>query len=761
MADDILTKKRITEYEETATASTLRSDDVMFVDGQTLGTRKMSLLPILNNLFKSSGISVTDANYSTTITDVNSQPVNTIYTYAANLQSKILNLPSNFAVTILHYTPIFQASTAPGQVMLAIERTGDNKSLYFRTTSGSPAAWSDWVKVANSSDVDAIKEELDDLDIETDKTLTKEGKPADAKAAGDAIDDLKANLNSTNEALELIIEKNLCTGVQESTRYTAWNDGNAITTTTDTSYIGAVIPLNGKEYISLNQNWIGPSYSFFADSDDKRISRVVDGKTADSGYVYAVPANAVKVYLSQNVANVNITRGLVAFEGKRDLTGNEYTVANYSYGTTVSHVGILDNLEIKYSQIKDAEVNIADGTFTAMSNGTLSGNTVTVTAAYSGIRSNEFSISNLYIKVSVKSSFNVPGVVMRLQANANGTWATVSGVEFALSNNTEFSVSFKPTDYVTGASRYRLIFQNTGMTAGVTNTITIESLSIYDASKLETLQGYNSDFEVMLDGMLGKLVSVQNIYHVAKDRSGDFTSFVEAIEEATKYMDSVVYVGAGTFDLLEELGSDYVQNPSSSKKGVVLKNRVHVICSSQTVLLMNNTGSVLEYLSPINTGVYGCTLENATIIDNGVRYSVHDDLGGSGATPYINRFINCTMIHKNGMYGDCIGGGLGENGDIEIRGCYFEGDSTVQRLVYYHGNNNASVTDAKCRLVVADNYFSDVGTFKMTKYGQSTEVSTAYVSNNSFGSAPAVDSGSDAPYDNVAIVQWNNEIRTS
>jgi len=207
MADDTLVKKRITEYEETATMSTLRSDDVMYVDGQTLGTRKMSILPILNNLFKSSGISVTDANYSTTITDVNSQPVNTIYTYAANLQSKVSNLPSNFAVTILHYTPIFQASTAPGQVMLVIERTGDNKSLYFRTTSGSPAVWSDWQKVTNGSDVEAaITEALNNFNIETDSALTQEGKPADAKAVGDEISDLKADLSEIDDALKVTNE---------------------------------------------------------------------------------------------------------------------------------------------------------------------------------------------------------------------------------------------------------------------------------------------------------------------------------------------------------------------------------------------------------------------------------------------------------------------------------------------------------------------------------------------------------------------------
>lgn len=254
-------------------------------------------------------------------------------------------------------------------------------------------------------------------------------------------------------------------------------------------------------------------------------------------------------------------------------------------------------------------------------------------------------------------------------------------------------------------------------------------------------------------------MDVHRVFHIEKDGSGDFTSFVEGINAACQHMDSIVYVGAGEYDLLDELGSDYISNPSSDKKGLVLKNRVHVICSSQTILKMNNTGTVLEYISPINTGEYGCTLENATIIDNGVRYSIHDDRGWSGDIPYTNKFINCTLIHKNGMYGDCIGGGLGENCCIEIRGCYLEGDTNVERLAYYHGNNNTGITDAKGHIVVADNYFANSGSFWVQKYGASTEMSTALVTNNSFGSAPQVTTDSGAQ-DNMQMIAWNNEIRT-
>ena len=265
-------------------------------------------------------------------------------------------------------------------------------------------------------------------------------------------------------------------------------------------------------------------------------------------------------------------------------------------------------------------------------------------------------------------------------------------------------------------------------------------------------------------------MSTQQVFHIAKDGSGEYTSFVDGINEACKYMDSVVYVGAGTYDLLSELGSDYIRSADSQKMGLVLKNRVHVICSSQTVLTMNNKQSLYEteqqylnakkYLSPLNTGAYGCTLENATIIDNNVRYSVHDDQGWSGDIPYTNKFINCTLIHKNGMYGDCIGGGLGENCCVEIRGCYLEGEQNVYRLAYYHANNHTGITNAKGHIVVCDNYFANNGAFWLHKYGTSTEMTTALVSNNSFGSEPQITSGEGAE-NNMRMIAWNNEIRSN
>lgn len=198
--------KRVIYYDQLS-GNQPTSGDVIFVDNPNTGTHKMDLksfVDAINNGFdssiKSSGVSVSADNYSSIITNADDQPVNSIYTYGAGLQSKVSNLPSNKAMTIINFA---QKSTGGlGQVMLAVERNGSDDYLYFRTIGGSPAVWSSWVKVANNSDVEAVREALDNLDIETDKTLSISGKPADAKAAGDAINDVKADLNDNVSELK-------------------------------------------------------------------------------------------------------------------------------------------------------------------------------------------------------------------------------------------------------------------------------------------------------------------------------------------------------------------------------------------------------------------------------------------------------------------------------------------------------------------------------------------------------------------------------
>ena len=161
MADELVTKRITTYGAINYPTEDFANDDVLFVDGSSQGTRKVNVKAILNSLnggidkaIKSSNVSVTASNYSSIITNVNDQPINSIYAYAAGLQSNITNLPSNAALSIIHYTYKVATTMGVGQVMIATERSGDNATMYFRTTGGSPVAWSSWQKLANNADVE-------------------------------------------------------------------------------------------------------------------------------------------------------------------------------------------------------------------------------------------------------------------------------------------------------------------------------------------------------------------------------------------------------------------------------------------------------------------------------------------------------------------------------------------------------------------------------------------------------------------------------
>lgn len=255
----------------------------------------------------------------------------------------------------------------------------------------------------------------------------------------------------------------------------------------------------------------------------------------------------------------------------------------------------------------------------------------------------------------------------------------------------------------------------------------------------------------------------RRIYHVEKDGSGDFTRLVDAIEEAEKYMGSIVYVGNGTWDIIEELGNEYIENVSYSKRGVYLKNRIHLIFATDSKVTCHYTGdnaTVKTWLSAFNAGKYGFTIENATIESSNCRYCVHDERG-KDTDAYINKYINCNMTHDNtnGGMNQCIGGGLGTNGYIVIDGCTFENlrGLTGQNSVSYHNTAGSG----KSHVEVKNCYFKGNYALRFSWYGNSTEKSTMLACGNSFGVAIKHVAETDtAPYRNTELIEWNNTIRS-
>ena len=263
-------------------------------------------------------------------------------------------------------------------------------------------------------------------------------------------------------------------------------------------------------------------------------------------------------------------------------------------------------------------------------------------------------------------------------------------------------------------------------------------------------------------------------YHVEKDGTGDFTSLVEAINVATQTLDSIVYVGAGTWDIIDELGETYLNNVSSAHgtRGPYLKNRVHLIFASNSKVVCNYQGSreeTMRWLSPFNSGELGFTLENANIEASNVRYCVHDERD-SFDDAYVNKYINCKMhLNNNGntVIRTCnpIGGGLGKDGYVEIDGCWFKGERTSVYtenlpLVTYH---NSASAEAKSHISLKNSYFADDGRPRFNWYGQSQLITNVEVCGCSIGSpilSQAETSDGSSPYQNISIIEWNNTVRT-
>ena len=263
--------------------------------------------------------------------------------------------------------------------------------------------------------------------------------------------------------------------------------------------------------------------------------------------------------------------------------------------------------------------------------------------------------------------------------------------------------------------------------------------------------------------------SIVHIFYVEKDGTGDFTKLIDAIEEAEKYMDSVVYVGDGEWDIIDELGSDYVNSVSFTQRGIVLKNRIKIVFSSKSKVICNYSGSntmIMNLLSPFNAGKYGFTLENLNIYSRNVRYSVHDERD-SNDDFYINRYVNCHFYNhnENGGYRQCIGGGLGKNGYITIENCIFENPKANNNsLVSYHNTANAGGGSAKSNIEVSNCYVKGTGTLRFSWYGTSTDTTIVKATGNNLGSAiQFISETSDgtSPNENVELYEWNNIIRSN
>lgn len=329
-------------------------------------------------------------------------------------------------------------------------------------------------------------------------------------------------------------------------------------------------------------------------------------------------------------------------------------------------------------------------------------------------------------------------------------------------------------DLITGTKR-RLATTDTN----INGLITIENKSnVYltisgNAEKTYFVSG-NTPVPVYVDkvGLYSYILedSVKPTIYVEKDGTGNFTTLKEALEYSLVHPFTTIYVGNGTYDLIEEFGNDYFTNfTGESRAGLKLDNYVHIIFSSNAKVICNYTGDndkIKKDFSPFNTIAggqqqKGFILENLNLECSNVRYAMHDETSGQ-ANPYRNVYKNCRMVIDNSDntqgYPQCIGGGLGSSAEIIIENCYFESIHTDQTydIVSYHNGGNG-----KSNIVVTGCYFAGKDRCRCSNSGSATEVSIMMVSNCSLGAEPRIIDEVSGANQNMRLIKWNNEIRTN
>lgn len=266
--------------------------------------------------------------------------------------------------------------------------------------------------------------------------------------------------------------------------------------------------------------------------------------------------------------------------------------------------------------------------------------------------------------------------------------------------------------------------------------------------------------------------NIPRVFYCGEHR--ELSTLKAGIEEATKYMNSILYVDAGTYDLIQEFGSSYFESLTSvnTLAGLILKNNIHVIFDANSKVVSNYSGSnqyARSLYSPFNAGLYGYTLENLNLECSNCRYGIHEER--NGATENYKAVIkNCNIYIDNSNNTDwaihhSIGGGFGANANVTIENCTFDNDDSSNRWgVYYHIQNNSNVNNYRAIFTFKDNYFKK-GTLSLDNVASTpdsiAEDSIYIVTNNKIASKY---SGTDDQgiYNgltrNYELLEWNNII---
>ncbi len=242
--------------------------------------------------------------------------------------------------------------------------------------------------------------------------------------------------------------------------------------------------------------------------------------------------------------------------------------------------------------------------------------------------------------------------------------------------------------------------------------------------------------------------------------NGNYIKLTDALSNAYNNGNTDIYVQAGTYDITSEI------DLATAGSGPLIGNNTRLYFSPDSEVVCEYTGgvdNVERTFSPINAGTGDYEIHDMRIRCKNVRYCVHDERS-SNDDYYTHKYINCNMYLDDAnaiswKTQQCIGGGLGKHGIIDISGGEYRSTYLSDRgdmgEITYH---NSAALDAQSKITISNAYFTNTARFIC--YGSTTKMTHCNINNCSVSKVPTVYYGDISSVTNMEMVAYNNELRS-
>lgn len=267
--------------------------------------------------------------------------------------------------------------------------------------------------------------------------------------------------------------------------------------------------------------------------------------------------------------------------------------------------------------------------------------------------------------------------------------------------------------------------------------------------------------------------NIRNVLTVGSGSGYNYASLTDAVIAASEATNTDVYIANGTYDIyaefIDKYGANYFNaNDFTSQpnyEGLPLNNGVNLYFASGAKVVcelpMSSTSEAAQqFFSAFKLNGTDAGLYNLDLYCKNTRYSIHDEASGQGSYHHVYKDCRIEQARDQGSFGyeNCIGGGCGLHGRIDIENCHFKGAVANGYSLSWH---NGSQSGAQNYIYISNSYFEQ-GKIRFRYYGVSDLISRMTVS------------GCSMPYDidepspetstslivNTEVIKWNNVIRT-